>query len=812
MPKYDTGLYLNNYEILDDTDSGARCISIHPNAITISGRNENTYAFKNCNGTLESVSFPVGSKLTQIQNYAFYYCTVIQSIDFTNCLSLKTISNSAFESCKSLGAVTLPQNLEILGDKVFYSTNLKNITIPSKLTILPMSCFAFCSSLELVDIPLDSEITEIGKWVIRMSKVKSFTIPSKVTSIMAEIFEYCYLEEILVSRDNKIFTITNGILINNETKTAVAYPSRKTGDLVIPEGITRFASSAFVWSIFPSVTLPSTLTSIASYSMTQIQITEIDIPDSVTIIYNNAFAGCKKLTRVKLPKGLNLLPEMCFWDTNLSSIELPDTLTRIDKGCFMKCPNLKEVTLPENLTQLNGQVFDPGTKLYFSGNSNFYINDEYIIMTRDNSTISQHIGTSQTTINIHKDVTLIKKSAFSGKNFITRMVFPSDSKLETILESAFTDCTKMEFVNLPIYIKSIGNFAFQNCQKLQSIVLNSCRSIGDSSFSNCIALSSVNFEQSDIISIPDNCFYGCTSLTTIKLPLKLKYIGISSFSRCSNLNIVTFHDSLTTIGNNGFQGCSLLSVDLSSCSGMTNISDFCFSDNTNLESINFPAGITLLGVSSFSNTAISTLDVPSSVYQISSNAFYSCQSLSTINIPADSSLEFIKSGAFRDCFRIASINCESTRYRIVTEALFDRQQTSLILFPPASQVKFFSLPGSTVTISEGAFMSCVNLVSIFIPSNSVANISKSTFDGCINLKMINIPASVIDVGEDAFKGCNQLSCGCLIENKNKTYIDSLITFSKLPQLSTKPCSNMITKDCYRFNVNSLPITPFIAMI
>ncbi|EAX94775.1 hypothetical protein TVAG_058650 [Trichomonas vaginalis G3] len=116
--------------------------------------------------------------------------------------------------------------------------------------------------------------------------------------------------------------------------------------------------------------------------------------------------------------------------------------------------------------------------------------------------------------------------------------------------------------------------------------------------------------------------------------------------------------------------------------------------------------------------------------------------------------------------------------------------TSLILFPPASPVKFFSLPGSTMNIGEGAFMSCINLITITIPNDSVQQISQNAFEGCRNLKLITIPSCVLSVGRDAFKDCEHLSCGCEIENRNKQFITELITSSKLPRRCTYDCSSL----------------------
>ena len=63
----------------------------------------------------------------------------------------------------------------------------------------------------------------------------------------------------------------------------------------------------------------------------------------------------------------------------------------------------------------------------------------------------------------------------------------------------------------------------------------------------------------------------------------------------------------------------------------------------------------------------------------------------------------------------------------------------------------------TVTsIGERAFLECVSLTSINIPS-SVKSIGESAFYECYSLTSINIPSSVTSIGEAAFYQCSNLT-------------------------------------------------------
>ena len=77
----------------------------------------------------------------------------------------------------------------------------------------------------------------------------------------------------------------------------------------------------------------------------QENITSIDIPDSVTVIDDYAFCGCKSIKEIKLPKYLwSLISPGVFADCeSLEKVILPDTVLSIGEGCFSNCNSLKEV-------------------------------------------------------------------------------------------------------------------------------------------------------------------------------------------------------------------------------------------------------------------------------------------------------------------------------------------------------------------------------------------------------------------------------------------------------------------------------------
>ena len=120
------------------------------------------------------------------------------------------------------------------------------------------------------------------------------------------------------------------------------------------------------------------------------------------------------------------------------------------------------------------------------------------------------------------------------------------------------------------------------------------------------------------------------------------------------------------------------------------------------------------------------INIPTTVVEIGSSAFYCCTSLEKIEIP--DSIEEIGKSAFVRC----------------------------------SSLKSIKLSKNLKKIGEHAFYYCESLESIEIPDN-VEEIGKEAFEGCSSLKSIKIPKSVKKIGENAFKGIENI---ILVENND----------------------------------------------
>ena len=128
---------------------------------------------------------------------------------------------------------------------------------------------------------------------------------------------------------------------------------------------------------------------------------------------------------------------------------------------------------------------------------------------------------------------------------------------DEIGEKAFTDCSRLTSLTLPVGITSIGYDAFAYCSGLTSLTLPAgITSIGEYAFSGCSGLTSLTLP-AGITSIDKYAFSGCSRLTSLTLPAGITWIGESAFSYCSGLtSIYVYAEKVPRIGRYAFEGCA----------------------------------------------------------------------------------------------------------------------------------------------------------------------------------------------------------------------------------------------------------------
>lgn len=100
-----------------------------------------------------------------------------------------------------------------------------------------------------------------------------------------------------------------------------------------------------------------TVAAIAPRAFSRSAVTEVQIPNSITMIGDAAFADAEDLANVTLPLGLKDISKYLFAGTAVTAIVLPEGVTSIGKGAFEDCDQLRTIFLPSSLQYVGQGAF-----------------------------------------------------------------------------------------------------------------------------------------------------------------------------------------------------------------------------------------------------------------------------------------------------------------------------------------------------------------------------------------------------------------------------------------------------------------------
>lgn len=331
---------------------------------------------------------------------------------------------------------------------------------------------------------------------------------------------------------------------------------------------------------------------------------------------------------------------------------------------------------------------------------------------------------------------------------------------------------RVEFT-IPLNVVEIAEFAFENCDFIQSITLTpDVLKIGKRAFEDCTALRTINLEKVEVIE--EEAFNNCRSLKEISLD-EVKVLGDYAFKDCSALTKVSIADTAETIGSSIFRSCSALksvSVPFVGVSAdETKPFEYFFGGKsfvprslTEITVLNLKDGVVF--VSAFANlSTVTTLTFKSDITKIEENAFANCSTLSEIKIETVPTavkvnnfdgVEFIGALAFDGCGLK-----QVTLPFLGAKADATDNLTLKYAFGEGTGVKDVTvLEIASGCVAEYAFEGNEALSSVRLP-NTVTEIGAHAFAGCIELKSIyigleedavenTVPVTVTKIGVNSF--------------------------------------------------------------
>ena len=463
---------------------------------------------------------------------------------------------------------------------------------------------------------------------------------------------------------------------------------------------------------------------------------EIILRDDTTEIKQYAFYSNKDITSINIPNNITSIVEMAFSGcTSLTSVTIGENVTSIGNFAFSGCTSLTSVTIGENVTSIGDFAFEGCTSL--------------------------------ASVTLGKNVTSIGSYAFWFCTKLTSITLGEN--VASIGSSAFSGCTSLTSITLPNTVTSIGSQAFNQCYSLAIIYNNSNLTITKGSSDNGYIgyyaqeiIGKGSQAEGDIIEENNVIYYkngttviaiGCAATSPTEIILRDDTTEISEGAFYTNQNITSINipNSVTSIGDSAFSGCS------------------------NLKEVYYEGSLEQWLLINFGGYGANLLSNGADLYiegdkvtevtinqNIKQYAFQGCKSLTSVTLGEN--VTSIGEGAFSDCSNLKEVYYEGSL-----------EQWLLINFGgynanPLINGADLYIDGEKITevtinqnIKQYAFQGYKSLVSVTIGEN-VTSIGSSAFSGCTSLTSVTIGENVTSIGNFAFEDCTSLASVTIGEN------------------------------------------------
>lgn len=370
--------------------------------------------------------------------------------ELRNFTSLTVISDDAFNDCKSMSVLTLPNGVTSIGKRAFNGCRaLKSLILPKGLTAIGDSAFTGCRVLG--DLILPQGITRIDAGTFENCiAFTSLELPAGLTALGSRALAGCTKLETLQVHASDPATITLGTSVFEGLKFTVA-------TLIVEQGGKARFSQADQWKDFASIKERRT---------EEGQSTEVY---QASLVLENLLLLAKA-------KGLNTsFEEAVFDDMNSTYEDLRNAQRSLRK-------KLKFIDFEDTVAR---NTFLAHYDL--DGDGEISMTEGSMVSSLDYSFYRSNV-TSLNELQYCTNLTTLYGNSFEGCSSLKSIILPES--ITTMYYRAFMGCTSLTEINLPEYISYIGASAFQSCTSLKTVRLSNPEP--SSIFIDATAFSGVN--------------------------------------------------------------------------------------------------------------------------------------------------------------------------------------------------------------------------------------------------------------------------------------------------------------------------------
>ena len=640
------------------------------------------------------------------------------------------------------------------------------------------------------------------------------------------------------------FTVADG------EATLTEYSGTGPEDFVLPSSVesdgtnytvTAVGSSAFSSkSWFKTLRMPDTIRSIGNSAFESCRaLQSIEVPGSVTNIGRSAFYGCTNLVTATLNEGIVSIGDSAFYNcSSLLVASVPNSVTNLGSGAYASCYALTNIIIRGGWNPTQSGRFPSGAgnldTIEIIGNGDLVIGQKTFGDSYNSSVFKERH------LKISGVKSIANQHAFGYSPNLETVEFEGNA-LENIGERSFDNCRALKSIEVPGSVTNIGSYAFNDCTNLVTATLNEgIVSIGESAFYNCSSLLVASVPNS-VTNLGSGAYAYCYALTNITIRggwnptqsgrfssgaenldtieiigngdlvigektfgdhynssvLKERHLKISgvksiangyAFGWSPNLETVEFiGNALENIGERSFSSCQALkSVEIPG--SVTNIGSYAFYGCTNLVAATLNEGLLTINNNAFEDcSSLLVASVPNSVTNLGSSAYASCTALT--NITLRGGWNPTQSGRFPSgAANLDTIEIIGNGDLVIGEKTFGNHYDSGVL-----KERHLKISGVKSIANEYAFGCSPNLETVEFIGNALENIGNYSFSSCQVLKSVEIPGSVTNIGSYAFYGCTNLATAVLMPTNAPMLGGSAFG-------NTKPVTVFVSEDAAGYDV------------
>ena len=683
-----------------------------------------------------------------------------------------------------------------------YIGNESSVTVTEVdgYTVSAVGANVLNSDSTVQELELPETVISISNYAFENAgNLQKISIPSSVKMIGSYAFRNSGIQEVVFAPDSQLEYIDSYAFANTDAMTVIELPST----------VSQIRKYAFYRSNLQTVTfgVESQLSEIGRYAFAATGLTELQLPDHELKVDYHAFDGAEKLAEVKFGSGRLQLYGYTFYNTALVNVDIPANVEYIGEYCFSFCKELLSLQVNEEnkyYSSDEGILFNKtGLKLIqcpagktgsyaipdrtealgfgaFEGShlSEINISDQSSLQTIGYKAFynceqirSIHIPTAVVSLDYY---------AFAYCKKLNNLDIAEGSALNGIYEGAFYGCESLTAIQIPDTVMEIGEYAFYGCESLDTVIITE-NSMLQGIYAHAFEHTAISEFQipDNVLEIGSYAFADC-NLKTATTGKNVREVGAHAFADNKEMTEITFDVSLIAVDNGVLSGNDAIEklniYCYAKCQDITAENLFGKKAPVTLTEIDLQ-NVNTIPAEAFKNSqSLVKITTDGSMNKIEYNAFENCSSLESIT--GTENVENYGFGAFRNCSKLKQASFANTKVvesyafymcDALEEAVFSEKLERIgngeissnpndqaASFYGCSSLKKVVIPdkkSGTVVIGNYAFL-CAGIQTLRL-GYGIEYIQVGCFRGT-NIEELILPDSVINIGEEAFLGCQEL--------------------------------------------------------